>query len=495
MASPKVSPLASPRASGLTRRKEGTVSAQTLAKAEVAKAFIQQKYSKMKRDESERKEVWDLLQGKMEAMRLNPSEQEVLKREIQHKEAESLREGRKKVTIYDFEPLAIIGRGAFGEVRIVRAKATGEILALKKLSKADMLLKNQVRHIRAERDVLAQASNPWIVQLRSSFQDEKYLYLAMEYLPGGDFMTLLIKKDILAEEEARFYAAELVQAVESVHKMHYIHRDLKPDNVLLDQRGHLKLSDFGLCKHSDQPAVQPDPIHTFNPDLRNFLSPRSDSTRRQLAYSTVGTPDYIAPEVFGKGGYTETVDWWSVGVILFEMLVGYPPFFSDDPSQTCQKILHWRKTFSLPREPRLSASATDLIRRLIADPADRLGRNGVAEIQNHAFFRGVDWGRLRETRAPWVPEVRFMQVSNPTDTRHFDKFDDSEPFYPHNPLPRPARRVRKDVNFVGYSFKRQDENQRSTLVAALQELDRVRMGSEKGSLLQPLLPRLDTEME
>jgi serine/threonine kinase 38 len=495
MASPKVSPLGSPRNPGLTRRKEGTVSAQTLAKAEVAKAFIQQKYSKLKQDESERKEVWDLLQGKMQAMRLNQTEQDMLKREIQHKEAESLREGRKKVTIFDFEPMAIIGRGAFGEVRIVRAKATGEILALKKLNKAEMLIKNQVRHIRAERDVLAQASNPWIVQLRSSFQDEKYLYLAMEYLPGGDFMTLLIKKDILAEEEARFYVAELVLAVDSVHRLNYIHRDLKPDNILLDQRGHLKLSDFGLCKHSDQTMSPPDPIRTFNPDLRNFLSPRSDSTRRQLAYSTVGTPDYIAPEVFGKGGYTETVDWWSVGVIMFEMLVGYPPFFSDDPSQTCQKILHWRKTFSLPREPRLSPSASDLIRRLVTDPLDRLGRNGVAEIQSHAFFKGVEWGRIRETRAPWVPEVRYMQVATPTDTRHFDKFEDTEPFYPHNPGPRPARRTRKDVNFIGYSYKRQDENQRSTLVAALQELDRVRLGSDKGNAVLPLQTRLDTEME
>lgn len=471
----------------MSRRKEGVISAQTLAKAEVAKTFIQQKYSQLKREETERKETWDLLQQQMQALRLNSAEMQMLKQEIQHKEAESLRASRRKVSIYDFEPLAIIGRGAFGEVRIVRYKTTGEILALKKLNKSEMLLKNQVRHIRAERDVLAQASNPWIVQLRCSFQDDKYLYLAMEYLPGGDFMTLLIKKDILGEEEARFYTAELVLAVESVHKLNYIHRDLKPDNILLDKLGHVKLSDFGLCKHSDQ--VSSDPMHTFNPDLRHFLSPRGDSNRRQLAYSTVGTPDYIAPEVFTKGGYTEVVDWWSVGVILFEMLVGYPPFFADDPSQTCQKIIHWRRTFSIPKESRLSPAAVDLIRKLISDPAERLGRNGVEEIQNHAFFRGIDWNRIRSTQAPWIPEVRPIQVSSATDHRHFDKFEDSDPFYP--PASRPQRRSRKDVNFVGYSYKRQDENQRSTLVAALQNLDRARLCGDK-AWQEPLQP-LDTE--
>jgi len=126
---------------------------------------------------------------------------------------------------------------------------------------------------------------------------------------------------------------------------------------------------------------------------------------RQLLYSTVGTPDYIAPEVFGQGGYTETVDWWSLGVILFEMLVGYPPFFSEDPSLTCQKILHWKKTFSIPPEANLSPAAIDLLKKLIADPNERLGVNGVEEIKMHPFFAGVDWRRIRDKKSPNVPEV------------------------------------------------------------------------------------------
>lgn len=165
--------------------------------------------------------------------------------------------------------------------------------------------------------------------------------MVMDFLAGGDLMTLLMRKDILTEEESRFYIAETILAIESVHKVNYIHRDLKPDNILLDKHGHVKLTDFGLCKHAQ---IKPPTKHeersneysvNFN-QLKSALDKRLGYKRcRKLAYSTVGTPDYIAPEVFGQAGYDETVDWWSCGVILFEMLVGYPPFFSDEPSTTC----------------------------------------------------------------------------------------------------------------------------------------------------------------
>lgn len=151
----------------------------------------------------------------------------------------------------DFEPLQIIGRGAFGEVRICRFKETGEVVAMKKMKKSEMLYKNQVSHVKAERDVLAKAKNSWVVELKYSFQDEKHLYLIMEFLAGGDLMTLLMRKDILSEEESRFYIAETVLAIEIVHNLNYIHRDLKPDNILLDKNGHVKLTDFGLCKHAE----------------------------------------------------------------------------------------------------------------------------------------------------------------------------------------------------------------------------------------------------
>ena len=187
----------------------------------------------------------------MDLLNLTPHEKELIKQDVLHKEAELNRKARKKISIYEYEPLDIIGRGAFGEVRIWRNKDSGEVVAIKKMKKKEMLIKNQIAHVRAEKDILSRAHNPWIVDLKWSFQDSNNLYLVMEYLPGGDLMNLLIKKDILSEEESRFYMGEMILAIESVHKLNYIHRDLKPDNVLLDGGGHIKLTDFGLSKHAE----------------------------------------------------------------------------------------------------------------------------------------------------------------------------------------------------------------------------------------------------
>jgi len=220
-----------------------------------------------------------------------------------------------------------------------------------------MIGKNQIGHVKAEVGVLAAANNPWVVELKCSFQDDKYLYLVMEFLAGGDLMSYLVKKDTIEEEEAKFYMAELILAVESVHKLNYIHRDLKPDNILIDKEGHIKLSDFGLCAKYE--IIKP-----------SFPLPKNN--KRARLYSTVGTPDYIAPEVFEEGGYTEVVDWWSLGVILYEMLVGYPPFFSDDPNKTFEKIINWSSNFFIPPDANLSYTAINLIGKLICDKSTAL---------------------------------------------------------------------------------------------------------------------------
>lgn len=286
-------------------------------------------------------------------------------------------------------------------------------------------------------------------------------------------MTLLMRKDILTEDESRFYIAETIMSIEIVHALNYIHRDLKPDNILLDKDGHVKLTDFGLCKHAE---IRP-PKHTeikqselsynFN-QLKSVLDKRLGYKRsRQLAYSTVGTPDYIAPEVFGQNGYDETVDWWSVGVILFEMLVGYPPFFSDEPSITCQKILHWRKTFVIPPEANLSPAATDILKKLISDSENRLGRNGVDEIKNHPFFEGMDWASIRKVRAPYIPTV-----SSEVSTENFDDFKEEEPFFQDQRGTKKGNR-KPDMNFIGYTYKADVENERSMLVNVLKDLDSI----------------------
>ena len=229
---------------------------------------------------------------------------------------------RKKITAKDYEPQKIIGRGAFGEVRLCKIIENGQLCAVKKMKKSEMIYKNQIQHVQQERNILVEADTLWVVDLICSFKDERYLYLSMEYMAGGDQMTLQMKKDILTEEEAKFYMAEMVLAVESVHKMNYIHRDLKPDNIQIDLEGHIKLSDFGLCaKYDIKPRIE------YLLEMRKInqhLSPEERKKhKRKLLYSTVGTPDYIAPEVFERKGYNETVDWWSLGVILFEMLVSF----------------------------------------------------------------------------------------------------------------------------------------------------------------------------
>ena len=411
----------------------------------------------------------------MGSLHLSDPEKHLIKQEIFHKEAENLRNLRRRTSVFDFEPLAIIGRGAFGEVRLVRNKLTGEVQAMKKMSKQEMIKKNQIMHVRAERNVLAFAENPWIVNLKSSFQDENSLFLVMEYLPGGDLMTVLMKRDILPEIEAKFYIAELVSAVESVHKMNYIHRDLKPDNILIDKKGHIKISDFGLCKNTAAVGVVIGDAVGLAGMRRN--GEESGAGRdgeykrsRVLAYSTVGTPDYIAPEVFSKQGYNETADWWSVGVILFEMVVGYPPFYADEPNLTCQKILNWKKTLAIPREAGLSKEATDLIKRLVCDANERLGIRGAQEIKSHSFFKGVQWETLRDTTAPWTPKL-----SSDIDTSNFDKYEEIEPFYPQVK----RKKAKKDSDFSGYTFKRPEANIKNHLVRALQDLENFKSGPQR----------------
>ncbi|KAJ9691324.1 hypothetical protein PVL29_013487 [Vitis rotundifolia] len=334
---------------------------------------------------------------------------------------------RHKMGVDDFELLTIIGRGAFGEVRLCREKTTGHVYAMKKLKKSEMLRRGQVEHVKAERNLLAEVDSACIVKLYCSFQDQEFLYLIMEYLPGGDMMTLLMRKDTLTEDEARFYVGQTVLAIESIHKHNYIHRDIKPDNLLLDRYGHMKLSDFGLCKPLDCSSfpnlsendygVGKDIKPTLDSDKHSNMpsAPRRtqqeqllhwQKNRRMLAYSTVGTPDYIAPEVLLKKGYGMECDWlvnltlldafnlviilnlqldiayrWSLGAIMYEMLVGYPPFYSEEPMSTCRKIVNWRTHLKFPEEAKLSAEAKDLISRLLCNVAHRLGTKGAHEIK------------------------------------------------------------------------------------------------------------------
>ena len=432
---------------------------------------------------------WELINKKLDSLNLNDKQKEEMRQNFLHIQAEQMRQARKKMNIREFEPLTIIGRGAFGEVRVCRQISTGDIVAIKKMRKEDMLNKNQLMHVRTEKEIMT-ASNPWIVKLKYSFQDDYYLYLVMDFLPGGDLMNLLMKKEVLTEDEARFYTAEMILAVDSVHKLNCIHRDLKPDNILIDKNGHIQLSDFGLAKIADKnffPITQKDnqgpqriinnpsdsitSVNTnysnnnMNQNLRkaNNLRPRRN---RLIAYSTVGTPDYIAPEVFSQNGYGEEADWWSIGVMFFEMVVGFPPFFSENPSDTCKKIVKWRENFSIPADANLSPEAESFILRMVSQPESRLGVHGVEEIKKHPFFKGIDWNNIRTMKAPFIPELK-----NDYDTHYFDTFQEQEPFYP--PIGAMKGKQRKDVNYAGYTFNRDNEDIKDSFVQALEVLEAV----------------------
>ena len=390
-----------------------------------------------------------------------------------HIQAEQMRQGRRKMNIREFEPLTIIGRGAFGEVRVCRQISTGDIVAIKKMRKEDMLNKNQLMHVRTEKEIMT-ASNPWIVKLKYSFQDDYYLYLVMDFLPGGDLMNLLMKKEVLTEDEARFYTAEMILAVDSVHKLNCIHRDLKPDNILIDKNGHIQLSDFGLAKIADKtffPITQKDnagPQKLVNNPLDSITSANTNYSNnptnqyirnanglrprrnRLIAYSTVGTPDYIAPEVFSQNGYGEEADWWSIGVMFFEMVVGFPPFFSENPSDTCKKIVKWRENFSIPEDANLSPEAESFILRMVSQPESRLGVHGVEEIKKHPFFKGIDWNNIRNMKAPFIP-----QLKNDYDTKYFEHYDYIEPFIPPKET---IVRKRLEPEFTGYNFKGKEKD-------------------------------------
>ncbi|XP_055021611.1 serine/threonine-protein kinase 38 isoform X2 [Boleophthalmus pectinirostris] len=412
------------------------MSNHTKERVNMAKVTLENFYSNLIAQHEEREMRQQKLEKVMDQEGLPDEEKRMRRSQHARKETEFLRLKRTRLGLEDFESLKVIGRGAFGEVRLVQKKDTGHVYAMKILRKADMLEKEQLGHIRAERDILVEADSLWVVKMFYSFQDKMNLYLIMEFLPGGDMMTLLMKMDTLSEEATQFYIAETVLAIDSIHQLGFIHRDIKPDNLLLDSRGHVKLSDFGLCtglKRAHRTEFYKNLNHSLPSDLskqtQNMNSKRKAETwkrnRRQLAFSTVGTPDYIAPEVFMQNGYNKLCDWWSLGVIMYEMLIGYPPFCSETPQETYRKVMNWRETLTFPPEVPISEKAKELILRFCCEEENRIGAAGVEEIKTNSFFEGVDYDHIRERPAAIPIEIKSID-----DTSHFDEFPDSDILHP-----------------------------------------------------------------
>uniref|UniRef100_A0AAX7TQ65 Rho-associated protein kinase 1 n=1 Tax=Astatotilapia calliptera TaxID=8154 RepID=A0AAX7TQ65_ASTCA len=325
----------------------------------------------------------------------------------------------------DYEVVKVIGRGAFGEVQLVRHKATSKVYAMKLLSKFEMIKRSDSAFFWEERDIMAFANSSWVVQLFFAFQDDRYLYMVMEYMPGGDLVNLMSNYDV-PEKWARFYTAEVVLALDGIHSMGFIHRDVKPDNMLLDKAGHLKLADFGTCMKMNKDGMV-----------------RCDTA--------VGTPDYISPEVLksqgGDGYYGRECDWWSVGVFLYEMLVGDTPFYADSLVGTYSKIMNHKNALTFPDDSDISNDAKNLICAFLTDRDVRLGRNGVDEIKRHPFFKNDQWTweNIRETAAPVVPEL-----SSDTDTSNFDDIEEDRGEEETFPIPKAF--VGNQLPFVGFTY-------------------------------------------
>lgn len=414
-----------------------------------------------------------------------------LQRGAARRELEARARRKAGFCVEDFDFVRKIGQGSYGEVFLVRDKASGELFALKRMRKDGVLAGRCVGNVWLERFVLATCGGrDFVCKMVATFQDRGYLYFLCEYLPGGDLLSMLIRDDRLSEQTAKFYIAEIVVALNALHATGVIHRDCKPDNVIFGINGHVRLADFGLSKsllHVPPPGVvaggpvepEPPPGHPNNfggpphrrrtetlsvvppRPLEGVLTPayldhvrmgaggrvhlplpRRNAAWRAVAklavFSTVGTPNYIACEVVEQRGYAEPVDWWSVGCILYEMLVGFPPFWAEDVNATLAMILRAEDHLVFPHEsgediPRtMSLAAEDLIRKLlVCDPARRLGtKRGLVEFREHPFFEGVDWDTLGIQTPPFEP-----RLASDTDTRYFDEEVTSQEVPPPGSVP------------------------------------------------------------
>jgi len=265
--------------------------------------------------------------------------------------------------------------------------------ALKMLKKSEIIRLKQVEHIKSEKSILSQINHPFIVVLYASFQDENNLFMLMEYIIGGELFSQLRKVGRFSNDTSRFYAAEIVLALEYLHSKNIVYRDLKPENLLIDKDGHMKITDFGFAK-----VVE-------------------DRT-----WTLCGTPEYLAPEIIQSKGHGKAVDWWALGILIYEMLAGYPPFYDENPFGIYQKILAGKIEFPRHFDP----NAKDLVKKLLtADRTKRFGclKDGAEDIKRHKWFKGVDWVKVynRKVKPPFIPGYKSLD-----DTSNFDKYPDSE---------------------------------------------------------------------
>ncbi|XP_068392847.1 microtubule-associated serine/threonine-protein kinase 3 isoform X8 [Eschrichtius robustus] len=313
---------------------------------------------------------------------------------------------RRKPCESDFETIKLISNGAYGAVYLVRHRETRQRFAIKKINKQNLILRNQIQQVFVERDILTFAENPFVVSMFCSFETRRHLCMVMEYVEGGDCATLLKNMGPLPVDMARMYFAETVLALEYLHNYGIVHRDLKPDNLLITSLGHIKLTDFGLSK-----------IGLMSMATNLYEGHIEKDTREFVDKQVCGTPEYIAPEVIFRQGYGKPVDWWAMGVVLYEFLVGCVPFFGDTPEELFGQVVSDEIMWPEGDEA-LPADAQDLITRLLRQsPLDRLGTGGTHEVKQHPFFWTLDWAGLLRHKAEFVPQLEAEDDTSYFDTR------------------------------------------------------------------------------
>lgn len=348
------------------------------------------------------------------------------------------------VTLQNFRILRTLGKGSFGKVLLVINKDSGVYYAMKVLSKDLIKRQNQVTHTKAEREILEKINHPFVVKLKYAFQNPEKLFLVTEYMAGGELYYHMRKEGSFNEARARFYACEITLALEHLHSQNIIYRDLKPENILLDEEGHIKLTDFGLSKI------------LCNSRKQSSDSMSSSEEQTSKTYTICGTPEYLAPEIIQGKGYNHSVDWWSLGVVLYEMLVGWSPF-----KENKHKLDITVYSKPIPVHRKISQTAMDFIKKLLnLDPTKRLGSNDedISDIKDHPFFKGVNWDNFahKNVQAPYRPIIR-----NKEDVSNFDRvFTEEEPDMPSytrsSLFPDPNTKDNRYDNFSYVNLKIED---------------------------------------
>ncbi|OAQ26770.1 Pkinase-domain-containing protein [Linnemannia elongata AG-77] len=304
---------------------------------------------------------------------------------------------RRKFNLDDFRIHRTLGTGSFGRVHLVQSRFNSRFYAMKVLKKTEVVRLKQVEHTNNEKMILERVEHPFLINLWGTFQDVRNLYMVMDYVVGGELFSVLRKSQRFPEHVARFYTCEVLLALEYLHSHAVIYRDLKPENLLLDSMGHIKITDFGFAKHVPQ----------------------------NMTWTLCGTPDYLAPEIIQSKGYGKAVDWWSMGVLMFEMCAGFPPFFDEDHIKLYGKIMAGKVRYPSHFQPALK----DILKRLLtSDLTKRYGnlRGGATDIKNHAWFEGVNWDQVysRQIEAPYRPTIM-----GEGDASNFDDYpEDAEQY-------------------------------------------------------------------